>query len=161
MKAKCILTLVCCTVAIFTPFLIADEGLPLANGTFDTDLAAWSVDPAGSNGVIWYDQTAILCNPGDFPINPYWAFSTSAFPFFQANTSFTGPNIEDSSLYQYLQLPANADTLSFDVTMEVYNHTSAGGETDYFEMTIWHGPGYIESQMVPRSEEHTSELQSH
>jgi hypothetical protein len=140
---------------IHTQAAFSDYGQPLANGTFDTDLSGWTIASTNSDGVI-YDQAAVLLNPGDFPLNPNWPFHEAiydedgkivpgslAFDFLEAFTDSTEPiynNSDYSLISQDLILPSDADMISFEVTMEIYNRYLVLSETDKFTVTIY-GPG--------------------
>ncbi len=112
-------------------------GLGLQNGTFDTDLSGWATEPAtpvGNNAVVWYDGTAVLLNPDDFPLDPSWPFQDS-FTFTSSYPEPAGGDIEQSTLSQTFLLPDNAVKLSFDVTVEVYSRLGSF-ETDILTVKL-------------------------
>lgn len=123
-------------------FCLADIGVELQNGTFDTDLSGWDTLPPDTDAVVWYSdeengEVAVLLNPGDFPLDENWPFQDSfAFLGSYPNPSDGDVDISESTLAQTFYLPANADKLTFDVTMEVYTRLEIGGETDTLTVTL-------------------------
>jgi hypothetical protein len=119
-------------------FCLADAGQELQNGTFDSDLSGWTVSPAGTDAVLWYQETAVILNPGDFPLDQTWPFQDS-FSFLSSYPNPAGGDVSASSLSQVFLLPDNANKLSFDMTMEVYRRITAGPETDTLTVTLYCG----------------------
>lgn len=123
-------------------FCLADAGQELQNGTFDFDLSGWTVSPAGTQAVLWYQdqdqETAILLNPGDFFLGQTWFFP-DCFSFLSSYPEPVGGNVAASSLSQVFLLPDDAAKLSFDITMEVYRQILFGPETDTLTVTLYNG----------------------
>jgi hypothetical protein len=128
--------------------VFSEYGQPLTNGTFDSDLSSWTIDPDGVNSVVWYDQAAVLLNPGDYPLDPTWPFQES-FGFLSTYPAWAGGNLDYSSLFQPLTLSNNVDMISFDVTMEIYNRFS-DSETDVLTAVVWYGPTMSEWKRIYR-----------
>ncbi len=149
---------------ISTQAAFSEYGQSLANGTFDENLSYWTIEPKGTHGVVWYDQAAVLLNPGDLPLDPSWPFYTltydenndrieGSFYFltvFSTDSTYPtdpiGDNLDYSLISQPLTLPVNADMISFDVIMEIYNRFRAPFETDIFTVVVY-GPDMPEQQI--------------
>lgn len=119
---------------------MADIGQELQNGTFDSSLSGWATGPAGTEAVVFYDEAAVLLNPGDFPLDPTWPLQDNSFEFLLTHPAPAGGDVPASSLSQAFLLPTNADMLSFDITIEIYSRLTIQPETDTIKAILWTGP---------------------
>lgn len=124
----------------------AAVGDPLMNGAFDDSLDPWSPAPAQTDAVVHYDNAAVLLNPDDFPLDPL-PFMDTSFAFLSQYPDPTGSVVEISSLAQEFSLPANADKLSFAVSMEIL-YQEFDGETDTFQAILYYGAGFSENLVL-------------
>jgi hypothetical protein len=135
-------------VTVVLMIAAASYGQTFVNGTFDANLSGWGVDVPDATSVVWYGGEAVFLNPGDFPLDPGFLFQNS-FSFLAMYPQPAGQDLDFSRMHQTFTLPANADKISFDVTMEVYN-MMAIPETDVFDATIWYGANHSLSKRIYR-----------
>lgn len=116
-------------------FCLADAGQELQNGTFDGSFYGWTTGPSGTDAVVLYQDAAILLNPADFPLDPSWPFQDS-FAFLSSYPNPAGGDVVESTLAQTFLLPSNAEKISFDMTMEIYDRLLMAPETDTLTVTL-------------------------
>ena len=133
-------------IAMTSFYTSAAIGQVPQNGGFDTDLSGWTIIANESDAVLWYQGTAVLSNPGDYPIDPAWPFQNS-FEFLSAYSQLSGNDDDSSGIAQAFTVPSNTDELSFDVSMETYSVMSTG-ETDTLTVKLWYGAGLTSSELI-------------